>query len=117
MTNNRIDIDWTDPNLDLDLLTWIKDIDKEENFSIWENKDWNAMCDWECSTCMTTPIDEVKTKLGAVLCCKSHPETWEVNEETSACPEYNMNTWECNIYDSDEYPAACKNYHCKTHNR
>jgi len=95
---------------------WLWDIDKKE-FYVWKNTNWDSLCDWECSTCMTTPIDDYKTKLWAVLCCKSHPETWEVDINTNACPEYDMETWKCKIYYTEDYPEACKNYHCKTHNR
>ncbi len=96
---------------------WLWDIDEKEGFEksyIW---DLDSLCDWNCNTCMITPIDDYKTKLGAILCCKSHPETWEVNPETNACPEYDMDNWKCKIYQTEEYPDACKNYHCKTHNR
>ncbi len=96
---------------------WLWDIDKELLFEQWTIWNLEELCDWDCTTCMTTPIDDYKTKLWAVLCCKSHPETWEVNPETNACPEYNMSTWECRIYETDDYPDACRNYHCKTHNR
>lgn len=98
---------------------WLDDIDEEEWFITWEwqNIELSDLCNWDCNTCMSTIIDEYKNRLNQVLCCKSHPETWEVNPDTNACPEYNINNWYCNIYNSEDYPEACKNYHCKTHNR
>lgn len=111
-----------DPRYWEELLTWewLWDLDEKEWFIVWEWDDRNlsSLCNWNCVDCMDTLIDEYKNRLNQVLCCKSHPETWDINPETNACPEFDIDTWKCKIYNSpDEYPDACKNYHCKTHNR
>lgn len=99
---------------------WLGDIDKQEWFIVWEWSDTklSSLCNWNCEDCMNTIIDDYKNRLNQILCCKSHPETWEIDSETNACPEFDIETGMCKIYnDPDKYPEACKNYHCKTHSR
>lgn len=91
------------------LLPWE---DFETSSRTWSNAE--KLCTFECHECINTFVWETKTRINLILCCKSHPETQEVSEEWF-CPEVDPETWLCRIYDSDDYPAACKNYHCKTH--
>lgn len=96
---------------------WLLDVDKNGYTSInWDEA--KKKCNWNCLDCINTTIKDeikkVKVRINWILCCKSHPETWEINEE-GYCPEFDSKTWLCKIYNTDEYPEACRNYHCKTH--
>ena len=104
--------DWSN----LDLILWKDSIEKEFNsFVIEKGGCLGDLCDWNCRKCMDTFIDDIGTRLSWILCCSSHPETWEVNDKTWVCTNYGMETWKCRVYNTEEYPSACKNYHCKTH--
>lgn len=113
MSINENEIDWNNPDA-VEAAIWIPVLNETWE---WVQSDLDAMCNQNCSDCMKCPIDDIWTKLSAILCCPSHPETKEVDPETWACPNYNMLTGECRVYQTDEYPSACENYHCKTHGR
>lgn len=87
----------------------------EERLDNWTDTTWeNAKkhCNWICSDCINTFVWENQTRANLLLCCKQHPETWEMTEEWY-CPEVDPGTWLCRIYETDEYPAICWTYHCK----
>lgn len=104
------DIDW-EKLLDSEWL-WLL---SEEIWDTWTDctyENAKKACNGTCIDCINTFIWETQTRINTLLCCKQHPETWEISEEW-CCPEINPETWLCNIYQTDEYPAICSSYHCK----
>lgn len=88
--------------------------DEKENW-IWLDSNWEKAvnaCKWECTDCIDTFIWEDKIRINVILCCPYHPETREISEQWY-CPEVNLETGLCNVYETDEYPWQCKWYHCK----
>ena len=64
--------------------------------------------------CVGTFIEGTQIMMNAIICSGSHPETREVSDH-GTCPELSIDTGLCQVYNTSDYPLACRNYHCKTH--
>lgn len=114
-------MNWVD-STNLDPKYWEKILEDEwmafdETWSTdetWENA--KKLCKWNCSECIDTYVWESNTRINTILCCPKNPETWEVSEDWF-CPNVNTDSWLCGVYQTDEFPEICWNYHCKTHRR
>lgn len=109
MENKKLEEEWDQILED----EWYWNIDWE----FWFFDSWLLdNCNWNCDKCIGTFVWDIQIRSNMILCCPSHPETWEVNENWF-CPNIDLKTWLCNVYKWDNYPAQCENYHCKTHSR
>lgn len=54
----------------------------------------------------------IRKRLNTTICCPSHPETKVVNLETGLCPNLDVDTGMCIVYNTDEYPAICRSFFC-----
>ncbi len=88
----------------------------EEKINLWSiDSTWEKAvdsCNWICSECIETHIWENNVRINVILCCPYHPETKKVSEQWY-CTEIDLETWLCNVYQTDEYPWQCEWYHCK----
>lgn len=108
LTPEKQIIDWSNPEAALRLLEESGDIPPAEIDGLGEPLDWSHLSErMTCAMC-------IQTRRNINICCKHHPETGEVDPDTGVCPNLDLESGLCSVYNTPSYPPDCRAYSCPT---